>query len=78
MKEVQGTDSQERIWLEEERSSQMAERLEGLESLQRFVNDAALFSPDDIAAKQEADAVRLCTIHASKGLEFPVVFVVGE
>ena len=77
VKEFQGT-ARESTWSMEEHSPQLPQRLEGLSSLQDFVNDAALFNPDDMAAKQQANAVRLCTIHASKGLEFPVVFVVGK
>lgn len=80
VKEFQGADKLE-TWEEEqvvEYTPQPQRRLEGMDPLQAFVNDAALFSPDDMAAKRETNAVRLCTIHASKGLEFPVVFVVGE
>lgn len=33
---------------------------------------------DTIESKDEnADAVKLMTVHSSKGLEFPVVFIVG-
>ena len=33
---------------------------------------------DTIENKDEnADAVKLMTVHSSKGLEFPVVFIVG-
>ena len=46
------------------------------ESLEAFLESAALASDQD-ELKDEANAVRLMTIHASKGLEFPVVFVTG-
>jgi len=48
-----------------------------------FLDDAALLSSvDDMRAKQEnrdvpEDAVTLMTLHNAKGLEFPVVFIVG-
>ena len=79
MKEFQGAENLE-SWEEMKASSRTPkarQRQEGLEPLQAFVNNAALFSPDDMAAKRETNAVRLCTIHASKGLEFAVVFLVG-
>ncbi|AFY44762.1 DNA helicase PcrA [Nostoc sp. PCC 7107] len=44
-------------------------------SLQNFLSDKAL-NPDD-NLKEEKTAVSLMTLHASKGLEFPVVFLVG-
>ena len=63
----------------------LEERLENLtvlvgeagayESLEDFLADAALMSSADEAAK--GNAVTLMTLHAAKGLEFPVVFLVG-
>ncbi|MCL1839858.1 UvrD-helicase domain-containing protein [Candidatus Saccharibacteria bacterium] len=44
-------------------------------SLNEFLADAALMSSSDESA--EGNAVTLMTLHAAKGLEFPVVFVVG-
>jgi len=45
------------------------------EDIIEFVNDAALMSSAD--ESNHDDAVTLMTLHASKGLEFPVVFLVG-
>lgn len=42
-----------------------------------FLQDVALLTNDDNDKDPNADTVSLMTIHASKGLEFPVVFIVG-
>jgi DNA helicase-2/ATP-dependent DNA helicase PcrA len=48
---------------------------EGVEAL---LENAALQSDqDELAKKEERDAVRLMTVHAAKGLEFPYVFIAG-
>ncbi|HKP51132.1 MAG TPA: UvrD-helicase domain-containing protein [Chloroflexia bacterium] len=46
------------------------------EQLGRFLEDVALMSDID-TLKEERDAITLITLHAAKGLEFPVVFIVG-
>ncbi len=49
----------------------------GEELLRRFLEEVTLMV-DTIENKDEnADAVKLMTVHSSKGLEFPVVFIVG-
>ena len=63
-----------------------AERLENLRELasiaerhpdiQSVLESAALASDQD-ELKEEQNSVRLMTVHASKGLEFPVVFITG-
>ncbi len=63
-----------------------AERLENLrelvslasryETIEAFLEEVALQSEQD-QLKEERNAVRLMTVHAAKGLEFPVVFIVG-
>jgi len=42
-----------------------------------FMQDIALLTNDDNDKDPNADTVSLMTIHASKGLEFPAVYVVG-
>lgn len=43
--------------------------------LQAFLDEASLVSPSDQPV--DAETVSLMTLHAAKGLEFPVVFMVG-
>jgi len=50
------------------------------EAVQKLLEDAALASDQDSLGtqkKKEESAVRLMTVHASKGLEFPYVFITG-
>jgi DNA helicase-2/ATP-dependent DNA helicase PcrA len=48
------------------------------EAVEMLLETAALQSDqDEIKNKEELDAVRLMTIHAAKGLEFPYVFISG-
>jgi DNA helicase II / ATP-dependent DNA helicase PcrA len=44
--------------------------------LEKLLEDAALATDQD-EMKEDRDAVRLMTVHASKGLEFPYVFIAG-
>jgi DNA helicase II / ATP-dependent DNA helicase PcrA len=44
--------------------------------MEGFLENIALMSEQD-NLKEERDAVRLMTVHAAKGLEFPFVFIVG-
>jgi DNA helicase-2/ATP-dependent DNA helicase PcrA len=50
---------------------------QGEETLRQFMEEVTLLS--DIAENEQGDidAVKLMTVHSSKGLEFPMVFVVG-
>jgi len=45
--------------------------------LSEFMKDVALLTDTDNEKKEDFNKVTLMTIHASKGLEFPYVFVVG-
>ncbi|MDO4667368.1 MAG: DNA helicase PcrA [Streptococcus sp.] len=47
-----------------------------MDQLSHFLNDLALISDTD-DEHSEKDGVTLMTLHAAKGLEFPVVFLVG-
>jgi len=46
------------------------------QSLHRFLEQLALLSPQD-ETNWQSDVVTLITAHSAKGLEFPVVFIVG-
>lgn len=48
----------------------------GLDRLSRFLNDLVLIADTDDSATETAE-VTLMTLHAAKGLEFPVVFLIG-
>jgi DNA helicase-2/ATP-dependent DNA helicase PcrA len=51
---------------------------DGEVSVEQLLEHAALQSDqDELKNKHEQDAVRLMTVHAAKGLEFPYVFIVG-
>ena len=74
-----------RQYLEQEDKLKAEERLENIEvlvgevsaypTLDDFLADAALMSSADEDSSK--DSVTLMTLHAAKGLEFPVVFLVG-
>lgn len=49
----------------------------GLNKLTDFMQDVALLTDQDKETKDDFNKVTLMTVHASKGLEFPYVFVVG-
>lgn len=54
------------------------DKLGGEASALAFIENAALQSDqDELASKEIRDAVRLMTVHAAKGLEFPYVFITG-
>ncbi len=46
------------------------------EGMEKLLEEAALATDQD-ELKEDKDAVRLMTVHASKGLEFPYVFISG-
>lgn len=45
--------------------------------LPEFLENVALIESSDKPVNDSVDAVTLMTVHASKGLEFPVVFIIG-
>ncbi len=51
--------------------------LEPPSGVDKFLEDAALMSDQDNLDTEKKDSVRLMTVHAAKGLEFPNVFVAG-
>ena len=46
-------------------------------SLYDYLNRITLITRDDMEDEEDKGKVNLMTIHASKGLEFPVVFIIG-
>lgn len=52
------------------------DELESEHALMRFLEDVALMSDTD-EYDERVDAVTLITLHAAKGLEFPIVMIVG-
>ena len=46
-------------------------------SLELFLNEVSLLTTGDEDDKEAGDRIKLMTIHAAKGLEFPEVFVIG-
>ena len=48
-----------------------------LNKLHNFMSDVALLTDQDQENKKDFNKVKLMTIHAAKGLEFPYVFIVG-
>ncbi|MEX2803949.1 DNA helicase PcrA [Streptococcus sp. H31] len=60
----------------DETQEDAAEDESGRERLSRFLNDLALIADSDEADNNTAE-VTLMTLHAAKGLEFPVVFLIG-
>ncbi|HKZ50376.1 MAG TPA: 3'-5' exonuclease, partial [Dehalococcoidia bacterium] len=75
---AQGPDGEER-WENMQELLAVAAQYEGMDSseaLEGFLAEAALMSDVD-EYDEKAEAVTLITLHQAKGLEFPVVFVVG-
>lgn len=60
----------------DESSASQEEDETGVDRLGRFLNDLALIADTD-DSQTEAAEVTLMTLHAAKGLEFPVVFLIG-
>ena len=56
--------------------TQKFQNLRGVEALQTLLEDIALVSDQD-ELEESDNGVKLMTIHAAKGLEFSIVFVVG-
>jgi DNA helicase-2/ATP-dependent DNA helicase PcrA len=74
-----GTEEGEERWQNVMELRTVAENYADLspaEQLGKFLEDVALMSDLD-SLKEEKDAVTLITLHAAKGLEYPVVFIVG-
>lgn len=54
------------------------DELDPEDAVEALLENAALQSDqDELQSREEKDAVRLMTVHAAKGLEFPYVFITG-
>ena len=53
------------------------DNMDGEAALRAFLEEAALVQAADSLESAEAGAVTLITLHAAKGLEFPIVFIIG-
>ncbi len=74
-----GTDDGEERWtnlLELRNHAAEFDELEVPEGLARFLEEVALVSDQD-TLEDRPERVTLITLHAAKGLEFPIVFIVG-
>ena len=74
-----GTDDGEERWtnvLELRNHAAEFDEIAAPEGLARFLEEVALVSDQD-ELEEAPDRVTLITLHAAKGLEFPVVFIVG-
>ena len=75
-----GSDDGEERWANVEELGTVARDYSGLparEGLQAFLENVALVSDTDALKNEATEAVTLITLHAAKGLEYPVVFIVG-
>lgn len=53
------------------------EQKEGIKTIREFLEYTSLLSDSGAADETEENSVTLMTMHAAKGLEFPVVFIAG-
>jgi DNA helicase-2/ATP-dependent DNA helicase PcrA len=60
---------------EEDFGDESWDEMDGLRRLEKFLEATALVS--DVDALEESGSVTLMTLHNAKGLEFPVIFLVG-
>jgi DNA helicase-2/ATP-dependent DNA helicase PcrA len=52
------------------------DEFEGREGIEKFLEEVALLQHTD-KLRNEQNKITLMTVHASKGLEFPIIFIVG-
>lgn len=75
-----GTENADERWENVEEFVSLAARYDDFplpEGIQRMLEDAALTTEEEDDAKDRKQKIQLMTIHAAKGLEFPIVFIAG-
>ncbi len=86
--ETESVEALVRIWLEvaevaeDENLARLARMAVNFDSMRRFLDTLVLGADADyvragVSTGKSAESVTLSTLHASKGLEFPVVFICG-
>ncbi len=74
----EGTDEDKEHLLNMKELVTYAKKYDALENpYEKFLDEVALLSDQDSLDKEATPGVRIMTIHAAKGLEFEVVFLVG-
>ena len=75
-----GTENADERWENIEEFVSLAARYNDVsppEGIQRILEDAALITEHEENADDRKQKIQLMTVHAAKGLEFPIVFIVG-
>ena len=75
-----GSDRAEERWENIQELVSLSCRFDALpsgEGAEKMLEDIALVSYDDANAKENSEKISLMTMHAAKGLEFPVIFITG-
>lgn len=73
--EEKGTERMENIWQLINIASKYEEK--GHSALIQFMEEISLMTSLEETSVEQADAIKLMTVHSSKGLEFPYVFITG-
>lgn len=70
-------EDEDQIEAREANINELLNLMQSFESINAFLEHISLVSNNDELTAETEDAVKILTIHASKGLEFPIVFLPG-